>query len=129
VSRLKDIDRGLGLFSWVAAGALVLMLFVGPVLIADDEPSEAPAASKGAAEGSGAGGEELFADNCGGCHTLSAAGTTGSVGPSLDGAGLDSDEVASIVSEGRGTMPAFSGDLDDAEIDAIAQFVADSSGS
>jgi mono/diheme cytochrome c family protein len=51
------------------------------------------------------------------------------VGPSLDGAGLDSDEVASIVSEGRGTMPAFSGDLDDAEIDAIAQFVADSSGS
>ena len=27
---------------------------------------------------------EFFATNCGGCHTLSAAGTTGTVGPSLD---------------------------------------------
>ena len=129
MSRLEGIERGLAIFSWVAAGALVLMLFVGPVLVAEDEPSAAPAASKGAAGGSGAGGEELFADNCGGCHALSAAGTTGSVGPSLDDADLDTDEVASIVSEGRGTMPAFSGDLDDAEIDAIAQFVAESSGS
>ena len=27
---------------------------------------------------------EFFATNCGGCHTLSAAGTTGTVGPNLD---------------------------------------------
>ena len=29
---------------------------------------------------------EFFATNCGGCHTLSAAGTTGTVGPNLDDA-------------------------------------------
>ena len=27
---------------------------------------------------------EFFATNCGGCHTLSAAGTTGTIGPNLD---------------------------------------------
>jgi mono/diheme cytochrome c family protein len=27
---------------------------------------------------------EFFATNCGGCHTLSAAGTTGAIGPNLD---------------------------------------------
>jgi mono/diheme cytochrome c family protein len=27
---------------------------------------------------------EFFAANCGGCHTLSAAGTTGTIGPNLD---------------------------------------------
>src|SRR5687768_2400557 len=29
-------------------------------------------------------GKELFADNCGTCHTLAAAGTEGVVGPNLD---------------------------------------------
>jgi cytochrome c551 len=137
VSRLRGIDRALGVFSWVVAGALVLMLFVGPVVVAEDEPADPPAAEAGSGAGeeqgtpggSAAGGEELFSENCGGCHTLSAAGASGSIGPSLDGAGLDPEEVAAIVSEGRGGMPSFSGELDPAEIEAVAQFVADSSGS
>src|SRR5689334_21523523 len=29
-------------------------------------------------------GKDLFASTCGGCHTLNAAGTTGTVGPNLD---------------------------------------------
>ena len=29
-------------------------------------------------------GRKLFADKCGGCHTLAAAGTSGTVGPNLD---------------------------------------------
>src|SRR6266516_1914141 len=29
-------------------------------------------------------GKQVFVSNCGGCHTLGAAGTTGSVGPNLD---------------------------------------------
>lgn len=135
MSRLGGIDRALGAISWVAAGALVVMLFVGPVVVAEDEPAGAPAAQEGsdagrydAAAGSAGDGEELFAENCGSCHTLSAADTTGSIGPSLDGAELDSAEVAAIVSDGRGGMPAFSGDLDQTQIEAVAQFVADSSG-
>jgi len=31
-------------------------------------------------------GQTLFTSNCGGCHTLSAAGTTGTIGPNLDNA-------------------------------------------
>jgi mono/diheme cytochrome c family protein len=31
-------------------------------------------------------GKQLFATNCGGCHTLADAGTTGTIGPNLDDA-------------------------------------------
>ena len=31
-------------------------------------------------------GESIFIQNCGGCHTLAAAGTSGTVGPNLDDA-------------------------------------------
>jgi len=31
-------------------------------------------------------GQKLFTQNCGGCHTLAAAGTSGNVGPNLDDA-------------------------------------------
>ena len=122
MSRLGSIDRVLGVFTWIVAGALVLMLFVGPILVAEDKPAEG--SSPPTAE---PGGEALFADDCGSCHTLEAAGTSGLVGPSLDGAGLDAAEVADVVSEGRGGMPSFSGDLEPPEIEAIAQFVAESS--
>ena len=33
MSRLGSIDRVLGILSWVVAAALVVMLFVGPVLV------------------------------------------------------------------------------------------------
>ena len=133
MSALGGIDRVLGVIGWLAAAALVVMLFVGPVLVAEDEPaSGSPPAADGDGSGSGDSGSdqngaELFADNCGGCHTLEAAGTSGVVGPPLDGAGLDSAQVAEIVSNGQGAMPSFSGQLDPAEIEAIANFVADSS--
>jgi mono/diheme cytochrome c family protein len=31
-------------------------------------------------------GKQLFSTNCGGCHTLTDAGTTGTIGPNLDDA-------------------------------------------
>jgi len=31
-------------------------------------------------------GQKLFTQNCGGCHTLAAAGTSGTIGPNLDNA-------------------------------------------
>jgi cbb3-type cytochrome c oxidase subunit III len=36
--------------------------------------------------GSVSAGQRLFKDNCGTCHTLAHAGTTGTIGPNLDGA-------------------------------------------
>ncbi len=123
MSFLKGVDRVLAPLVWLAAGLLVLMLFIGPQVIAEDEPAPAPAGPATAAPD----GSALFVENCGGCHTLAAAGTSGSIGPVLDGAGLDAAFVAETVSSGQGGMPAFSGSLDQAEIDAVAAFVAGSS--
>ena len=72
-----------------------------------------------------AGGREIFVANCGSCHTLSDAGTSGTIGPSLDGIGLDVSAVETQVRNGGGGMPAFEGDLTDAEITAVSTYVAD----
>ena len=74
-----------------------------------------------------AGGREIFVANCGSCHALSDAGTSGSVGPSLDGIGLDAAAVETQVRNGGGGMPAFEGQLTDEEIQAVSAYVAGSS--
>ena len=129
---LDRVEKIVAVLSWVAAGLLVLMLFIGPQVIADDESKPSAAEAKGAApyaggdRGGGASvdGKQLFSDRCGSCHTLSAAGTTGQVGPNLDDADVDAAEVEQTVREGRGVMPSFEGELSDEEIAAIAMFVA-----
>jgi mono/diheme cytochrome c family protein len=127
---LRGVDKVLAIVSWVAAAALVLMLFAGPQVIAEDEKKpRSEAAGSSAYAGGGAGGadgEALFSDTCGSCHTLSAAGTSGAVGPNLDDSSLDAAEIEEVVRDGRGTMPSFAGDLSDAEIQAVAAFVEDS---
>ncbi len=53
---------------------------------------------------------EFFATNCGGCHTLSQAGTTGTTGPDLDQAlsGQDAAQIAeSIVDPDAQIAPGF----------------------
>ena len=78
--------------------------------------------------GAAADGEAVFAQaGCGGCHTLEAAGSSGQVGPNLDELELEVPDVVEQVREGGGGMPAFGDDLSDAEIDAVAQYVVDSS--
>jgi mono/diheme cytochrome c family protein len=44
---------------------------------------------------------EFFATNCGGCHTLSAAGTAGTIGPNLDDVlpGQSEDQVATDITD------------------------------
>lgn len=78
----------------------------------------------------GADGAAVFASaGCGGCHTLAAADTSGSVGPNLDDLRPDEDAVSAAVRGGPGAMPSFEGDLSDAEITAVAAYVAGSAGS
>lgn len=69
-------------------------------------------------------GRDVFVANCGSCHTLSDAGTSGTIGPALDGTTLSSDDVASQVRDGGGGMPPFEDTLDDDEIEAVAEYVA-----
>ncbi len=78
---------------------------------------------------SGADGEAVFTSNCGGCHTLAAAGTSGTTGPNLDDLKPDQATVEQQVRNGSGGMPAFEGQLSDAEIAAVASYVADNAGS
>ena len=75
---------------------------------------------------SSAPGATVFADaGCGGCHTLDAAGSSGSVGPNLDDANPSFDEVVGKVKSGGGGMPSFEGDLSEQEIRDVATFVSE----
>jgi uncharacterized membrane protein len=70
-------------------------------------------------------GKQVFASaGCAGCHTLSDAGATGTVGPSLDAAKPSAELVAERVRNGEGVMPSFAGRLSDDDIDAVAAYVA-----
>jgi mono/diheme cytochrome c family protein len=124
---LKRVDSFLAWLSWVAALLLVVMLFVGPKVIAEDKaakqsysPASAPPSGGSAAPDAKA----LFTENCGSCHTLQAAGTSGQVGPRLDRISLSPSEIEGVVRAGRGGMPSFGGKLSGAEISTVAAFVA-----
>ncbi|MBA2461059.1 MAG: c-type cytochrome [Actinobacteria bacterium] len=77
--------------------------------------------------GDAAAGEAVFASSgCGGCHTLEAAGATGTVGPNLDESQPELDLVVERVTDGKGVMPSFGGDLSDEEIQNVAAYVSES---
>src|SRR5262245_56615158 len=66
---------------------------------------------------------------CGGCHTLKAAGSGGTVGTNLDALKPTKEQVAQQVSLGGGGMPSFAKSLTAAQIEAVSEYVAESSGS
>ena len=75
-------------------------------------------------EGDAAAGEAVYASaGCGGCHTLEAAGSSGSVGPNLDESKPDHALVVDRVTNGRGAMPAFAEQLDEQQIQDVAAYV------
>lgn len=80
-----------------------------------------------------AAGKELFtrkaAPPCGVCHTLKDAGSEGAVGPVLDELKPDAARVAAAVRNGIGQMPSFAGQLTEAQIQALAAYVAAASAS
>jgi mono/diheme cytochrome c family protein len=131
------IDRVLAPLTWVAAAFAVAALLVGPELIGakqDAAPAAAGPAATATAEQAPAAagapdGEAVFADaGCGNCHTLAAAGAAGGSGPNLDDAKPDAATVSAVVTNGRGAMPSFSGELSGDEIQALADYVAESAG-
>ena len=121
---LRLVDRGLMVISWVAAALVVVLLFAGPSLVGAKKSTATPA-SKGSGGGSSpqVSGAAVFASaGCGGCHTLKAAHTTGSIGP--DQLAPSATQVSETVKSGAGSMPSFSGKLSDAEIAAVASYVS-----
>ena len=82
-----------------------------------------------AATGEDDGGKSVFASaGCGGCHTLADAGAGGTVGPNLDETKPAKELVADRVTNGKGIMPPFAGQLSDAQIEAVAQYVSSVAG-
>lgn len=79
--------------------------------------------------GGGTDGKSIFASaGCGGCHTLAAAGSSGTVGPSLDEAQPSLELAIDRITNGQGGMPAFKGQLSEEQIEAVATFVAENAG-
>jgi mono/diheme cytochrome c family protein len=85
----------------------------------------------GEAEGQGdaAAGKEVFTSaGCVGCHTLADAGATGTVGPNLDEAKPSHDLVVERVTNGKGPMPPFKGQLSEKQIQDVAAYVSSVAG-
>jgi cbb3-type cytochrome c oxidase subunit III len=77
---------------------------------------------------SGTNGANIFKQKCASCHTLHAAAATGTIGPNLDQLKPSFDVAQHQVINGGGAMPAFKGVLTDAQIRAVAQYVAQNAG-
>jgi mono/diheme cytochrome c family protein len=98
----------------VLAGALVTL-----VTACGSDGGGAPSAAELAK------GKKVFVSSCGGCHTLSAAGTKGVSGGPLEGLSFSESFVKQRVHDGGGGMPAFAHELSSDEIEAVSAFVAD----
>jgi cytochrome c6 len=76
-------------------------------------------------------GRELFTRGavpaCAVCHTLADAGSSGAVGPVLDELRPDADRVTKALRTGIGAMPSYQGQLSEAQIAALAAYVAQAS--
>ncbi len=115
---------------------------------ADQGAGEAaePGTSDGAADPGGSAnvdteGEQIFTSTgCGSCHTLAAAGSTGEIGPVLDGVlpGQSADAIrtsiidpADTISDGfpEGTMPSdYSDVLDETQLDILVEYLKTNAG-
>jgi mono/diheme cytochrome c family protein len=113
--------------SAVVVATVVLAVGLGALAwgISNSGRSAAPAAA--APSGGVAAGKEVFASAaCGGCHTLRAAGSSGTVGPNLDQARPSQALVVDRVTHGKGAMPSFAGQLTPQQIQQVATFVSSS---
>jgi mono/diheme cytochrome c family protein len=132
IVRLHNFPR------WVlpTAGGLLFAVLIGvwwtsAVWLYGQDTTAAPAKSSPIpADADAAAGAKVFASaGCGSCHTLSAAKSSGQVGPNLDDAKLGYDTVLAKVTNGGGGMPSFGGQLSEQQIRDVAAFVADRAGS
>lgn len=120
VRRGPSVNVGLGL-----ATGLTVLLISG--LIVTMRAGETPASAAPVTPVSP--GAAVFASaGCGGCHTLASAGSAGTSGPNLDQLKPPKATVSAVVSQGRGAMPAFAGQLSPQDIDQLADFVASTAG-
>jgi mono/diheme cytochrome c family protein len=107
----------------IALTLVILAVGLGLAACGGDEETGSTTTEETTTDGATPVGREIFVANCGTCHTLSDAGTTGTIGPSLDGIGVTTDRVEEQVRSGGGGMPAFEDTLSDEEIQEVAAYV------
>ena len=69
-----------------------------------------------------AGKQVFLTAGCTGCHTLKAAGSTGTIGPNLDDAKPNLARIFDRLTHGKGAMPSFAA-LGSTKIANVAAFV------
>jgi mono/diheme cytochrome c family protein len=93
------------------------------------KPTLEPATPAFKLKGDPVAGKKIFLSaGCVGCHTLSDAHATGTVGPNLDQAKPDYRLATARVTLGKGAMPSFKGQLTDQQIADVASYVVKASG-
>jgi mono/diheme cytochrome c family protein len=125
VSRLP----GAPLVAGLAAAALT---FGAVALATDGDEQAAERSSESAARAAGRGSEVFVRLGCGSCHHLSAAGSSGQVGPDLDAELPDHTRAsltAKILAPGQASlMPQdFGSRTTDAELRALVEFLLQAS--
>jgi mono/diheme cytochrome c family protein len=115
------------------AGALVFATLIGvwytSALWLYTKDTPAGRRSPVPADASLAAGARVYASaGCGGCHTLAAAKSTGSLGPNLDTLRPGFEQVRAQVERGGGAMPAFRDTLSPSQIRDVAAYVAERAG-
>jgi mono/diheme cytochrome c family protein len=104
----------------IAAAAVLALLAAG---------CGGSSSSGGGSSGGSSAGAKVFATaGCKTCHTLKAAGASGTVGPNLDQLKPSAALVSKQVNTGGGVMPSFKGKLTPAQIKAVAQYVSSVAG-
>lgn len=102
---------------------------VTETMAADATTGEETSTLEADAEGDPEAGREVFSSaGCTSCHTLAAAGSSGTVGPNLDEAKPSFETAVEVVTNGRGAMPAFGDQLSEEQIRDVAAFVSESAG-
>jgi len=119
-------DEGVNMPANLVKGSAVDDVAAYVASVAGTQSSLAAASSGGSTKSTN--GKTIFTTNCASCHTFAAAGTHGTVGPNLDQLKPPFARVKRQVTNGGAIMPAFKGKLTDAQIAAVAKYVAANAG-
>jgi len=86
-------------------------------------PTGSPAPAGGGAGGGTSSAQTIYKSNCLSCH---GTNMEGGVGPNLTkvGSKLSADQISTLITNGRGGMPAFKGRLSDADIKGLTDYLA-----
>jgi len=113
-----QIDRGGLIGNWRKLALAVLGLAAAMPAMSAETQSQARMAL----------GREVFTSlavpQCGICHALRDAGTTGEIGARLEELKPDVNRVVMAVRKGLGVMPPYAGKLTEEQIQAVAHYVA-----